>query len=135
MSKDNEKLPVLLHDGTKRKFHDPLIRVNSRKITAESKRSSKQHALKNAVIITSCCLILFVSTSICGKYTIKKQRTLCILFLNHSCCIRIQDIKQKITGKKIYPLKIRVEHTTGSAKCMRICRTLLNESLNLCCSA
>jgi hypothetical protein len=69
LHKEDEELPVLLHDGTEREIPRPVDSDEQRKNYSGKKR---KHTIKNAVIITACYLILFVSESVCGKTHDKK---------------------------------------------------------------
>jgi hypothetical protein len=64
-----EGLPILLHDGTEREIPRPVDRDEQQENYSEKK---KKHTVKNAVIITDCCLILYVGPSVCGKTHDKK---------------------------------------------------------------
>ena len=63
LSKEGTVEPVLLHDSTEREFPVRLIRISKKNDTAEKKR----HTVKNVVVATMSCLILFVSQTVCGK--------------------------------------------------------------------
>lgn len=69
LSEENEELPVLLHDGTEREIPRP-VDANEQQENYSGKK--KKHTVKNAVIITACCTILFVSATVCGKMHDKK---------------------------------------------------------------
>jgi hypothetical protein len=69
LSQENEELPVLLHDGMEREILRP---VDSDEQKENYSGKKKKHTVKNTVIITACCLILFVTPSVCGKMHDKK---------------------------------------------------------------
>ena len=141
MSKDSDELPVLLHDATEREIPRPVDKDEQQENYSGKK---KKHTLKNAVITTSCCLILFVSPSVCGKIHDKKIADTAYSFSQP--CVLYQDtgyqgyrpegvvIKQPVKkpkgrnlteeekqyNKEISSFRIRVEHAIGSAKYMRI---------------
>jgi hypothetical protein len=152
LHKENESLPVLLHDGTEREIPRP---VDCEQQQENYSGKKKKHTLKNAVVISACCLILFVSPSVCGKMHDKKIADTMYAF--PAPCILYQDtgyqefrpegvvIKQPVKkpkgrsltqeekeyNKKIASFRIRVEHAIGSAKHMRIvkdeCRLRAND--------
>jgi hypothetical protein len=64
-----KELPILLHDGTEREIPRPVDWDEWKEHYSGKK---KKHTVNNAVIITACCLILFVSPSVCGKTHDKK---------------------------------------------------------------
>jgi hypothetical protein len=134
-------LPILVHDGTEREIPRPVDSDGQQENYGGKK---KKHTLKNAVVITACCPILFVSPSVCGKMHDKKiADTLysfpypCLLYqdtgyqgYNPAGVTIFQPVKKpkgrELTGeekeynRKISSLRIRIEHTIGSAKRMRI---------------
>jgi hypothetical protein len=134
-------LPILFHDGTEREIPRPVDRDEQQENYSGKK---KKHTLKNAVVITACCLILFVSPSVCGKTHDKKIADTmysfpcpCLLYqdtgyqgYNPTGVTVFQPMKkpkgrelteeEKEYNRKISSLRVRVEHTIGSAKRMRI---------------
>jgi hypothetical protein len=136
-----KELPILLHDGTEREIPRPVDR-DGQKDNYSGKK--KKHTVKNAVIITACCLILFVSPSVCGKTHDKKTADTAYAF--SSPCQPYQDTgyqgyrpegvvifqpvkkpggreltaEEKEYNRKISSFRVRVEHATGSVKHMRI---------------
>ena len=136
-----EGLPILLHDGTEREIPRPVDRDEQQEHYSGKK---KKHTLKNAVVITACCLILFVSPSVCGKMHDKKiADTLysfpypCRLYQDTGYqgykpegVVIFQPIKkpkgrdltkeEKEYNKEISSFRVRVEHAIGSVKRMRI---------------
>ena len=114
--------------------------------------------LKNAVVITACCLILFVSESVCGKTHDKKIADTmyafpypCMLYQDtgyqgyHPEGVTIIQPMKKPEGKEltgeekegnrlVSAFRIRVEHAIGSVKRMRIvkdeCRLRANDFVN-----
>ena len=141
MSKQNGELPVLLHDGTEREIPRPVDDEEQRENYSGKK---KKHTLKNAVVITASCAILFTSPSVCGKMHDKKIADVEYSFPEN--CVLYQDtgyqghkpegvvVKQPVKkprgrelsqeekdgNKKISSFRVRVEHTIGSVKYMRI---------------
>ncbi|MDR0612214.1 MAG: transposase family protein [Dysgonamonadaceae bacterium] len=97
----------------------------------------KRHTVKNAVIITACCMVLFVSPCVCGKMHDKKIAD--IMYSFSTPCILYRDtgyqgfrpedavIKQPVkkpkgrclTGeekeynRQVASFRMRVEHTTN----------------------
>ncbi|MDR0541145.1 MAG: transposase [Dysgonamonadaceae bacterium] len=69
LQKGKEELPVLLHDGTEREIPRPVDWDEQQENYSGKK---KKHTLKNALTITSCCMILFVRESVCVKMHDKK---------------------------------------------------------------
>ena len=136
-----EGLPILLHDGTEREIPRP-VDPDEQKENYSGKK--KKHTVKNAIVITACCLILFVSESVCGKTHDKKIADTMYSFPYP--CLLYQDTgyqgykpegvvifqpKKKPPGKERTPedkeynrqissFRVRVEHVIGSAKRMRI---------------
>ena len=134
-------LPILLHDGTEREIPRPVDWDQQQENYSGKK---KKHTLKNAVIITSCCLILFVSPSVCGKMHDKKIADTMYSF--PYACRLYQDTgyqgyrpegvlifqpmkkprgreltqEEKDYNKNISSFRVRVEHVIGSVKRMRI---------------
>jgi hypothetical protein len=63
-------IPVLLHDGTEREIPRP-VDYDEQKEKYSGKK--KRHTVKNAVIITASCPVLFAGQSVCGKMHDKKM--------------------------------------------------------------
>ena len=155
--------PVLLHDGTEREIPRPADWDEQRENYSGKK---KKHTVKNAVIITACCVILFASPSVCGKMHDKKIADTmysfpypCHLYqdtgyqgYNPEGVTVFQPIKkhrgrdltleEKEYNRKISSFRVRVEHTIGSVKHMRIvkdeCRLRANnfvQRIFSCCAA
>jgi hypothetical protein len=136
-----EELPILLHDGTEREIPRP-VDPDEQKENYSGKK--KKHTLKNAVVITTCCLILFVSPSVCGKTHDKKIADTmysfpypCRLYQDTGYqgykpegVVIVQPIKkpqgrelsveEKEYNRNISSFRVRVEHAIGSVKRMRI---------------
>lgn len=99
LSKDGIVEPVLLHDGTEREIPRP---VDSDEQKEQYSGKKKRHTVKNAVVITVSCLILFVSQTVCGKTHDKKMADTMYSF--SVPCILYQD-----TGYQGYaPQKVTV---------------------------
>jgi hypothetical protein len=64
-----EGLPVLLHDGTEREIPRPVDRDEQRENYSGKK---KKHTVRNAVIITACCLILLSVQRFAGRCMTKE---------------------------------------------------------------
>jgi len=136
-----DALPILLHDGTEREIPRPVDLDEQRENYSGKK---KKHTVKNAVVITACCLILFVSPTVCGKIHDKKIADTMYSF-SHACqlyqdsgyqgykpegVVIFQPIKkprgrdlteeEKEYNRKISSFRVRVEHAIGSVKHMRI---------------
>ena len=134
-------LPILLHDGTEREIPRPADKDEQQENYSGKK---KKHTVKNAVIISACCMILFVSPSVCGRMHDKKMADTMYSF-PYPCQLYqdtgyqgyrpegvtvFQPIKkprgrdltseEKEYNRKISSFRVRVEHTIGSAKHMRI---------------
>jgi hypothetical protein len=152
LSVENEELPVLLHDGTEREIPRPVDWDEQQENYSGKK---KKHTLKNAVIITACCMILFISPSVCGKTHDKKIADTsyafpypCVLYQDTGYqgfrpegVVIEQPIKkpkgreltapEKDYNKDVASFRIRVEHAIGSTKRMRIvkdeCRLRKND--------
>jgi hypothetical protein len=134
-------LPILLHDGTEREIPRPVDRDEQQKNYSGKK---KKHTVKNAIIITAFCLILYVSPSVCGKthdkkiadtaYTLSSR---CRLYQDTGYqgykpkgVVIFQPVKklrggeltagEKEYNRKISSFRVRVEHAIGSVKHMRI---------------
>lgn len=139
-SSENE-LPILLHDGTEREIPRP-VDEDAQEENYSGKK--KKHTVKNAVVITGCCLILFVSPTVCGKMHDKKIADTMYSF-PYACqlyqdtgyqgyrpegVVIFQPIKkprggnltaeEKEYNRKISSFRVRVEHAIGSVKHMRI---------------
>jgi hypothetical protein len=141
LSEDGKALPVLLRDGTEREIPRPVDSDRQRENYGGKK---KKHTLKNAVIITACRPILFVSPTVCGKMHDKKIADMtysfpypCVLYRDTGYRgykpdgVRIERPVKKPKGRelaaeekegnrKIASFGIRMEHAMGSAKRMRI---------------
>jgi len=138
---DVDCLPILLHDGTEQEIPRPVDWDEQRENYSGKK---KKHTVKNAVIISACCFILFVSPIVYGKMHDKKIADTmysfpipCQLYqdtgyqgYNPEGVTIFQPIKnprgrdltleEKEYSRKISFFRVRVEHTIGSAKHMRI---------------
>jgi hypothetical protein len=139
--RETDELPVLLHDGTEREIPRP---VNSDEQKENYSGKKKKHTVKNAIVITACCLILFVSPTVCGKMHDKKIADTMYSF-SYACrlyqdtgyqgykpegVVIFQPIKkprgrglteeEKEYNRKISSFRVRVEHAIGSVKHMRI---------------
>jgi hypothetical protein len=136
-----EGLPILLHDGTEREIPRPVDPDEQQENYSGKK---KKHTVKNAVVATACCLILFVSPSVCGKTHDKKIADTmysfpypCRLYQDTGYqgykpegVVISQPIKkprgreltaeEKEYNRKISSFRVRVEHVIGSVKHMRI---------------
>jgi hypothetical protein len=141
LSKDCTTQPVLLHDGTEREIPRP-VDADEQKEQYSGKK--KRHTVKNAVVISISCLILFVSQTVPGKTHDKKMADMmysfpvpCILYQDTGYqgyapekVTIIQPLKkrkgkelskeEKEFNKKVSRVRVRVEHAIGSAKIMRI---------------
>ena len=136
-------LPILLHDGTEREIPRPCDPDEQQENYSGKK---KKHTLKNAVVITACCLVLFVSPSVCGKTHDKKIADTMYSF-PYPCQLYqdtgyqgykpdgvaiFQPVKKPRGGKLtmeekehnrgISSFRVRVEHAIGSVKRMRIAK-------------
>lgn len=140
LSKDGHK-PVLLHDGTEREIPRPADRDLQKERYSGKK---KRHTVKNAVIITLSCLVVFVSHTVSGKTHDKKMADTmysfpvpCTLYQDSGYqgyepegVEIIQPIKRtkgkelsqqdKEHNRKVSSVRVRIEHAIGSAKFMRI---------------
>lgn len=141
LSKDRTVEPVLLHDGTEREIPRP-VDADEQKEQYSGKK--KCHTVKNAVVITASCLILFVSPTVSGKTHDKKMADTmysfpvpCILYQDTGYqgyapekVTVIQPVKkrkakelsgeEKEFNKEVSRIRVRVEHAIGSVKIMRI---------------
>ncbi|MEG2453210.1 MAG: transposase family protein [Clostridium sp.] len=140
LSKDDIP-PVLLHDGTEREIPRPADYEEQKEQYSGKK---KRHTVKNAVVITASCLILFVSQTVSGKTHDKKMADTMYSF--PVPCILYQDTgyqgyapegvtiiqptkkrkgcelskEEKEANRGISRIRVRVEHAIGSVKFMRI---------------
>jgi hypothetical protein len=138
---EDDVLPVLLHDGTEREIPRPVDEDEQQENYSGKK---KKHTVKNAVVITACCLILYVSPSVCGKMHDKKIADTMYAFPYP--CQLYQDTgyqgykpdgvtifqpikkphggnltkKEKVHNREISSYRVRVEHAIGGVKRMRI---------------
>lgn len=136
-----DMVPVLLHDGTEREIPRPIDDEEQEENYSGKK---KKHTIKNAVIILATCMILFVSPTVSGKthdkkiadtmYSFPYPCWLCQDTGYQGYCpenvVTIQPVKkpkgreltqeEKIYNKMVSSFRIRVEHTIGSTKFMRI---------------
>lgn len=141
LSKNGTVQPVLLHDGTEREIPRP---VDPDEQQEQYSGKKKRHTVKNAVVITVSCLILFVSQTVSGKTHDKKMADTmysfpipCILYQDTGYqgyapqkVTAIQPVKkrkgktlsqeQKEFNRQVSSIRVRVEHAIGSAKVMRI---------------
>jgi hypothetical protein len=141
LSQENKGLPILLHDGTEQEIPRP---VDSDEEKENDSGKKKKYSVKNAVIITVCYLILFISPSVCGKMRDKKIADTmysfpkpCILYRDTGYqgfepedVVIKQPVKkpkgrcltqeEKDRNKQIVFLELRIEHAIGSAKHLRI---------------
>jgi hypothetical protein len=146
---------VLLHDATEREVPRP---VDDEQQKDRYSGKKKKHTVKNAVIITSCCLILFVSETLSGRihdktiadnyYTIHKGYTLAqdtgyqgyrpegVIIIQPEKKPKGQELTddRKERNREIASFRVRVEHAIGSAKRYRIvkdeCRLRKDEFVN-----
>jgi hypothetical protein len=141
LSKEGDEQPVLMHDGTEREIPRP-VDYDRQKEQYSGKK--KRHTVKNAVVITVSCMMLFVSQTVCGKTHDKKMAD--TLYSFPVPCTLYQDtgyqgyapkgvsiiqpvkkskgkeltIQQKENNTEISRVRVRVEHAIGSVKFMRI---------------
>jgi hypothetical protein len=136
-----DSLPVLLHDGTEREIPRP---VDSDEQKEKYSGKKKRHTVKNAVIISASCLVLFASQTVCGKMHDKKIADTMYSF-PYPCTLYqdtgyqgyrpdgvniIQPVRKskgkelsqedKITNREVSRVRVRVEHAIGGIKFMRI---------------
>jgi hypothetical protein len=140
LSQEGEELAVLLHDGTEREILRPVDPDGQQENYSGKK---KKHTLKNALVITACCMVLFVSPSLCGKTHDKKIADTtysfpypCVLYQDTGYqgyrpegVTIVQPLKkpkgkeltpqEKERNRKISSFRVRVEHAIGSTKRMR----------------
>lgn len=136
-----KETPVLLHDGTEREIPRPAIPEEQKEMYSGKK---KRHTVKNAVVVTISCLILFVSPTVPGKMHDKRMADEmysfpypCVLYQDTGYqgyapeeATVMQPIKkhrgreltddEKDFNRKVSRVRVRVEHAIGSAKIMRI---------------
>lgn len=152
LSQDGTVQPVLLHDDTEREIPRPVDYDEQKELYSGKK---KRHTVKNAVIITVSCLILFASQTVPGKTHDKKMADTmysfpvpCLLYQDTGYqgyapqkATIIQPVKkrkgvvlseeQKGLNREVSRIRVRVEHAIGSAKFMRIvkdeCRLRANK--------
>lgn len=141
LSKEGTVRPVLLHDATEREIPRPIDSDEQKERYSGKK---KRHTVKNAVVVTISCLILFASQTVCGKTHDKKMADMmysfpvpCILYQDTGYqgyapekVTIIQPIKKrkgkmlsiedKEFNREVSCIRVRVEHAIGSAKFMRI---------------
>jgi hypothetical protein len=132
---------TLLHDATEREIPRPVDEELQKENYSGKK---KKHTVKNAVIATACCLILYVSITFYGKvhdkriadenYNIPEGFTLYqdtgYQGYRPEGVIIIQPVKkppkkeltkeQKESNRRISSARVRIEHTIGSVKRYRI---------------
>jgi hypothetical protein len=132
---------LLLHDGTEREIPRPVDYDLQREQYSGKK---KKHTVKNAVIISACCLILFVSRTFSGKthdktiadsaYSIPPGYTLLqdtgyqgyrpegVKIIQPKKKSKGKDLteEEKEENRKISSFRVRVEHAVGSVKRYRI---------------
>jgi hypothetical protein len=132
---------VLLHDGTEREIPRPVDDELQKSMYSGKK---KKHTVKNAVIITACCLILYVSRTFAGRvhdktvadtaYTIPAGYTLVqdtgyqgyqpqgVKIIQPQKKPRGKELteEQKDNNRQISSYRVRVEHAIGSVKRYRI---------------
>lgn len=141
LSKYGTVQPILLHDDTEREIPRP-VDYDEQKEQYSGKK--KCHTVKNAVIVTVSCLMLFVSPTVSGKTHDKKMADTmysfsvpCTLCQDNGCqgyaperVPVMQPLKkrkgkvlseeQKEFNKRVSSVRVRVEHTIGSTKIMRV---------------
>ena len=132
---------LLLHDGTEREIPRPIDYELQRENYSGKK---KKHTVKNAVITTACCTILFVSQTFSGNvhdksiadesYTIPAGYTLMqdtgyqgyrpegVTIIQPQKKPRGKELteEQKESNRLISSDRVRVEHAIGSVKRYRI---------------
>jgi hypothetical protein len=137
---------MLLHDGTEREIPRP---VDEEKQQENYSGKKKKHTLKNAVIVTATCFIVFVGATLSGAIHDKKlaeQQYLSVLNNAKATLTLWQDTgyqgfapqgvtiiqpqkkpkgkeltaAQKERNRQIAAVRIRVEHAIGSTKRYRI---------------
>jgi hypothetical protein len=137
---------ILLHDGTEREIPRP---GDEEKQQEHYSGKKKKHTLKNAVIVSATCFIVFVGATVSGAMHDKKlaeQQYLSVLSNAKAAITLWQDTgyqgfapqgvtiiqpQKKPKGKELTPaqkdrnrqiaaVRIRVEHAIGSTKRYRI---------------
>jgi hypothetical protein len=138
-SKEEEK--ILLHDGTEREVPRPQDEDGQKEKYSGKK---KKHTVKNAVIISASCMILFVSQTFSGRihdktiadnaYHIPAGFTLFqdsgyqgysplgVKIIQPQKKPKGKDLaeEQKVRNREISINRVRVEHAIGSVKRVRI---------------
>jgi hypothetical protein len=138
---EKEENKVLLHDGTEREIPRPSDEETQQDNYSGKK---KKHTVKNAVIISACCMTLFVSQTFAGRihdktiadrhYTIppgfslyqdsgyQGYRPAGVYIIQPAKKPKGKDLtqEQKDNNRKISSDRVRVEHTIGSIKRYRI---------------
>jgi hypothetical protein len=142
----------LLHDGVEREIPRPK---DPNEQQAHYSGKKKKHTVKNALLINSLCLVLFVSATVSGKTHDKKIADSCYSIPEgftlwqdtgyQGYCpkgVRIEQARKKPRGKEltqaqkqtnqaISSFRVRVEHAIGSIKRYRIlkdeCRLRKNQ--------
>ena len=144
LNTDEEK--ILLHDGTEREIPRPVDEDEQKENYSGKK---KRHTLKNGLIATSLCFVLFVSATVSGATHDKKiadQHYLNAFNMAKATIILLQDTgyqgflpngvtiiqpKKKSKGKEltqeekdinkaISRVRVMIEHVIGSIKRYRI---------------
>ena len=132
---------LLLHDGTEREIPRPVDYETQKEHYSGNK---KKHTVKNAVIITAVCLILYVSRTFAGRihdktiadeaYSIPAGFTLAqdtgyqgyrpegVKIIQPQKKPKGKELtkEQKESNRKISSFRVRVEHAIGSVKRYRI---------------
>ncbi len=131
----------LLHDGTEREIPRPLDFDEQQEKYSGKK---KKHAVKNGIIATVFCLVLFVSPTVNGNVHDKKIADTCYFipkgyklwqdtgyqgYKPDGVCImqpfkkpkgKELTMEQKEYNREIASFRVRIEHTIGSVKRFRI---------------
>jgi hypothetical protein len=146
---------ILLHDGTEREIPRPRDEEAQKEKYSGKK---KKHTVKNAIIINSLCMVLFVSQTLNGSvhdktiadsyYTIPRGYSLAqdtgyqgykpegVTIIQPTKKPGGKDLtqEQKSENQKISSFRVRVEHAIGSVKRYRIvkdeCRLRKNMFVN-----
>ena len=151
LSKDGLE-PLLLHDGTEREIPRPLDYDEQKEQYSEKKRC---HKVKNTVVITASCLMIFVSQTVLGKTHDKKMANTMYSF-PVPCTLHkdtgyqgyapegVQIIqptkkakekefpkKEKEANREISRIRVSVEHVIGNAKLMRMVKDKCHLRANL----
>jgi hypothetical protein len=132
---------LLLHDGTEREIPRP---VDNELQKEQYSGKKKKHTVKNAVIITAVCLILYVSRTFAGRihdktiadedYSIPAGFTLAqdtgyqgyrpegVKIIQPQKKPKGKELtkEQKESNRKISSFRVRVEHAIGGVKRYRI---------------